>query len=65
MDWAFEALGARHVISVIEPSNAASIRVAEKLGERFERRLQLAGRNVLVFGIERACWEARRAGGGR
>ena len=60
MDHAFETLGARRLISVIEPMNAASIRVAEKLGEHFERKLQLQGRSVLVFGIERAQWETIR-----
>jgi len=50
------------VISVIEPPNAASIRVAEKLGERFRERIQLQGKEVVVYGIERVEWEAR---GGR
>ena len=48
------------MISVIEPPNAASIRVAEKLGESLRERRQLEGRQVLVYGIERADWEARR-----
>ena len=56
---AFERLGARRVISVIEPPNVASIRVAEKLGERFRERIQLQGKPVLVYGIERAEWEGR------
>jgi RimJ/RimL family protein N-acetyltransferase len=58
MRYAFQALDAAHLISVIEPRNAASIRVAEKLGERFEKKLQLQGKSVLVFGIARARWEA-------
>jgi RimJ/RimL family protein N-acetyltransferase len=61
LDHAFEQLGAQRVISVIEPPNTASIRVAEKLGERFRERIQLQGRQVLVYGIARAEWEARRA----
>jgi RimJ/RimL family protein N-acetyltransferase len=56
---AFGALGARRVISVIEPLNAASIRVAEKLGERFAERRQLQGKQVSIYAIERAAWEAR------
>ena len=56
---AFDALGARRVISVIEPPNTASIRVAEKLGERFCERRRLQGKQVAIYGIERAAWQAR------
>jgi RimJ/RimL family protein N-acetyltransferase len=58
---AFEALRARRVISVIEPGNDASIRVAEKLGERLRERIQLQGRRVLVYAIARAEWQARHS----
>jgi RimJ/RimL family protein N-acetyltransferase len=51
--YAFEVLGADHVISLIRPDNAASIRVAEKLGERPERRIELFGADALVYGIAR------------
>ena len=34
--WAHDELGARHIVSLIAPSNAQSIRVAEKLGETLE-----------------------------
>jgi len=57
--YAFEALGAQRVISVIEPPNAASIRVAEKLGERFCERRQLQGKQVSIYAISRVEWEAR------
>lgn len=53
----FRALGAKRLISVIEPPNAASIRVAEKLGERFSHRMQLQGKGVCIYAIERADWE--------
>ncbi len=51
--YAFEALGADHVISLINPDNSASIRVAEKLGERPEGRIELFGTESLVYGIAR------------
>jgi RimJ/RimL family protein N-acetyltransferase len=60
-DHAFLQLEARHLISVIEPANSASIRVAEKLGERFEKRMQLQGHQVAIYGIDRAEWETRRS----
>jgi RimJ/RimL family protein N-acetyltransferase len=36
-DWAVGELGLKRLVSVIAPDNAASIRVAEKLGETLER----------------------------
>lgn len=44
--------GQQHVISLIHPDNAASIRVAEKLGETLEGETDLNGTRVLVYGIE-------------
>jgi hypothetical protein len=37
LTYAFTHLSADHVISLIHPANTASIRVAERLGERLER----------------------------
>jgi RimJ/RimL family protein N-acetyltransferase len=53
LDYAFNHLGAAHVVSVIHPENAASIRVAERLGERFERRDVVNGNEVVIYGIDR------------
>jgi RimJ/RimL family protein N-acetyltransferase len=51
--YAFETVGADHVVSLIRPDNAASIRVAEKLGERLEREIELFGAPVLLYGTAR------------
>lgn len=51
-NYAFETVRAEHVLSVIQPANTASIRVAEKLGETFRERRELAGREVLIYGID-------------
>jgi RimJ/RimL family protein N-acetyltransferase len=53
---AFTAMERDHVISLIHPGNAPSIRVAERVGERLERRTELFGHEVLVYGIARAAW---------
>ncbi len=53
---AFTELDQPHVISMIDPQNTASIRVAERLGERLEGRTELKGREVLVYGIGREDW---------
>ena len=54
---AFTTLDTDHVISVIAPANAASIRVAEKLGEAYERTIQIDGRQAAIYGIARTTWE--------
>lgn len=53
LQYAFEELDKDHVISLIDPQNKASIRVAERLGEKLEGETELMGRNVLIYGIDR------------
>jgi len=47
---AFGALGIWHLISLIEPANIASIRVAEKIGSTLEGEYELNGTAMLVYG---------------
>ncbi len=51
--FAFTELDRDHVISLIRPDNVASIRVAERIGERLERTTTLLGSEALVYGIRR------------
>jgi RimJ/RimL family protein N-acetyltransferase len=44
------------VISLIHPENGRSIRVAERLGERYERRVELSRTVHHLYGIERESW---------
>jgi RimJ/RimL family protein N-acetyltransferase len=37
LTFAFDVVGAGHVIRLIDARNTGSIRVAEKIGERYER----------------------------
>ena len=53
LTWAFEVLGKNRVISLIQPANQASIRVAERLGERPQGRAEILGQEHLVYAIER------------
>jgi RimJ/RimL family protein N-acetyltransferase len=55
---AFTEMGRPRLISLIRPDNHASIRVAERLGERLEGQTSLFGQDALVYGIDRARWEA-------
>jgi RimJ/RimL family protein N-acetyltransferase len=51
--YAFEVVRADHVISLIDPRNTRSIRVAEKLGETYRHRLRHNDRSLLVYGTRR------------
>lgn len=59
LDYAFAELPAcERVVASIDPDNAASIKIAERLGMRLEGRGELCGRETLIYGV------ARGAGGG-
>jgi RimJ/RimL family protein N-acetyltransferase len=51
--YAFEDMDRDHVISLIDPANVASIRVAERLGETVEGETEVMGHRVLIYGISR------------
>ncbi len=53
LDWAWKTLDVDRIISVIQPENARSIRVAEKIGERFERADVVNDLFVHIYGIDR------------
>jgi RimJ/RimL family protein N-acetyltransferase len=54
--YAFTVLGKERVVSLIHPENRASIRVAERIGERLQGRIHHLGREMLCFDIERENW---------
>jgi RimJ/RimL family protein N-acetyltransferase len=51
--YAFEALGKERVISLIDPRNQRSIRVAERLGQSLQDRIDHFGRQMLCYGMDR------------
>ncbi len=53
LDWTWQHVETDHVISVIHAENAPSIRIAEKLGQRFEKREVTNDQTVLTYGISR------------
>ena len=53
LHYAFTELDQPHVISLIHPDNTASMRVAERVGERLEGKASLFNIDVLVYGIDR------------
>jgi len=52
LEYAFNEMGKDHVISVINPDNKPSIRVAERLGEKLEGKADVVGTTMLVYGID-------------
>jgi len=52
-DWAFWTLGLPALCSLIRPANAASIRVAERLGARNTGPIVIRGGESLVYRMER------------
>jgi RimJ/RimL family protein N-acetyltransferase len=50
--WAHDELGARHIVSLILPTNSQSIRVAEKLGETPEGHHQVMEFELVVYGTD-------------
>jgi RimJ/RimL family protein N-acetyltransferase len=57
--FAFVQLGQPHVLSLIHPENAPSIRVAQRLGERLLGPTEVMGKSALVYRITREEWEAQ------
>lgn len=55
LDYAFTVIKKDRVISLIHPENRASIRVAERLGQSLQGRIDHFGREMLCYGID---WES-------
>ena len=53
MAWAWQHLDEDQLISIIDPNNGASLRVAERLGMRRLREDTLRGARVVIYGIDR------------
>jgi RimJ/RimL family protein N-acetyltransferase len=61
LEFAFTEMNRERVISLIRPENRASIKVAERLGERRTGETELFGEAALVYEISRDEWLAGRA----
>jgi RimJ/RimL family protein N-acetyltransferase len=53
---AFMVLKKDRVISLIHPENRASIRVAERIGETLQGRINHFGREMLCYGLDRETY---------
>lgn len=64
LDYAFDEWRRDCVISLIAPQNHASVRVAERIGEVLQDRIDHFGREMLRYVIDRGAHEIRRQGRG-
>lgn len=55
-DWAFQSRDITHLISIINPENTPSIRVAERNRMRFRERTVWHDKIVAVYSIQRTEW---------
>lgn len=60
LEHAFTTLDRPRVISLVSPENPRSAGVARRIGERIVDRIELRGKPVDVWAIDRAAWLAGR-----
>jgi RimJ/RimL family protein N-acetyltransferase len=58
---AFGRLGWPRVVSLIDPANARSVRLAERLGERLAGQATVRGHRVTVFALDSSAWSGTPA----
>jgi RimJ/RimL family protein N-acetyltransferase len=51
LDYARDEMKRDHLISLIDPENVASVRVAERIGETVQGETEVDGHRLLVYGI--------------
>ena len=56
LEEAFGRLGLPRVISLIDPANTRSIRLAERLGERLDGETLVHGHRVAVYALPASVW---------
>ena len=53
-DYAFARLGITRLISIIDPENVRSIRVAEKIGMQYEKDVVFQSLPVRIYAIDKS-----------
>ena len=53
LGWTWDHVATDRVISLIQPHNTRSIRVAEKIGQRLERTEVVSGSEMQVYAAQR------------
>jgi RimJ/RimL family protein N-acetyltransferase len=61
LDWGFANIDADEIISAIIPGNDRSIRVAERLGQKYARMATIHGADCRIYAVTRDEWHAVKA----
>lgn len=61
LTFAFEEMRRDRVISLIQPANEPSIKVALRLGESVQGEGTVLGKSVLIYGIDADTWNRKRS----
>ncbi len=61
LDWGFEQLNLSQIVAVTGPANAASQRVMQKLGMRYQKNMQYNGTEVVCYAVSRDEFCHRRS----
>jgi ribosomal-protein-alanine N-acetyltransferase len=61
LKYGFEQVRLQRIIAVAWPENVASLRVLEKLGMRYEKRVQLFNSELLLYVISRDQYQAAKS----
>lgn len=59
-DWGFKHLNSPRFISLIDPSNAPSARVAQRLGMKLSGSIMKWNKSIDVYAISRDTWQQNR-----
>jgi RimJ/RimL family protein N-acetyltransferase len=54
----FLQLNRERIISLIHPENKRSIKLAERLGESLRDTIEIRGKRVLLYAIDRSDWDS-------
>lgn len=60
-DYGISQLGRKRFVSLIQPENRASRKVAESIGMGFEKEVAMGGKSVFVYSLDVAATENERA----
>lgn len=58
--YGFEEIGLERIISIIQPANVASVRVAEKVGLSARGETRWRGHDALCYTIDREEWSSKK-----
>ena len=61
-DHGFGELGLQRLVSLVDPRNIPSVRVAEKVGMAFDRPVRFLGMDLHCYAIHRDAWLRAREG---